>query len=89
MTASLRPQMANVAGAITSAAAPATIATAAPAIPIDFRKPSGNTVSVISASATVTALNATVRPAVCIVVRTASGLSLASSSRKRVTRKSV
>ena len=40
-------------------------------MPIDFRKPSGNTVRVIIAAATVTALNATVRPAVLIVVRTA------------------
>ena len=40
-------------------------------MPIDFRKPSGKTVSVIIAKATVTALKATVRPAVRIVVRTA------------------
>ena len=83
--------MANVAGAITSADMPATSDTAAPAMPIDFRKPSGKTVSVISAKATVTALKATVRPAVFIVVRTAlaPGPCWVSSSRKRVTRKSV
>ena len=56
LTASFSPQSANVAGAITSEAAPATSATTAPAMPIDFRKPSGKTVSVISAAATVTAL---------------------------------
>ena len=76
MTASLEPQTAKIAGAITSAAAPATSETTAPAIPIDFRNPSGKTVSVTSASATVTALKATVRPAVRTVVRTASGFSL-------------
>ena len=81
LTASFEPQSANVAGAMTSDARPAMSATTAPAIPIDFRNPSGKTVSVISASATVTALKATVRPAVRIVVRTASGFSFASSSR--------
>ena len=71
--------------------APATSATTAPAIPIDCRKPSGKTVSVIRAKATVTALKATVRPAVAIVVRTAPapGPWRSSSSRKRVTRNSV
>ncbi len=54
--ASFAPHSANSPGAMTSAAIPATIATAAPAMPIDCRKPSGKTVSVIIASATVTAL---------------------------------
>ena len=59
---------------ITSEATAATSATVAPAMPIDFRKPCGNSVSVISATATVTAENATVRPAVFSVVRSASGV---------------
>ena len=41
---------------MTSEAAPATSATTAPAIPIDCRKFSGNSVSVSSETATVTAL---------------------------------
>ena len=55
-TASFAPQIANSVGAITSEARPATSATTAPAIPIDCRKPSGKTVSVIRAKDTVTAL---------------------------------
>ena len=76
---------------MTSAASAATTATIAPAMPIDFRKPCGNTTSVISAPATVTAENATVRPAVAIVVAIAPAPApwRASSSRKRVTRNSV
>ena len=68
----------------------ATIATLAPAMPIDLTKPSGNTVSVASATATVAAENATVRPAVTIVVRAAvrGSAPWRSSSRKRVTRNS-
>src|SRR3712207_7276075 len=46
-----------------SAAPAATSATIAPARPIDCRKPWGKIVSVPSAKATVTAENATVRPA--------------------------
>ena len=66
-----RPIARTSVGVITSEAAPATRATTAPAMPIDFRKPSGKTVSVIRAVATVTALKATVRPAVLTVVRMA------------------
>ena len=60
-------------------------------MPIERAKPSGKTVSVASATATVAAENATVRPAVAIVARTAARGSAppASSSRKRVTRNSV
>ena len=47
-------------------------ATTAPAIPIDFKKPCGNSVSVASAHATVTAENKTVRPARDIVMPIAS-----------------
>ena len=67
------------------------MATLAPAIPIERAKPSGKTVSVASATATVAAEKATVRPAVAIVARTAARGSAppASSSRKRVTRNSV
>ncbi len=57
------------------------MATVAPAMPIDFRKPCGNTVSVISAAATVAAEKATVRPAVAIVVRMAPVGARPSSSR--------
>ena len=53
--ASFAPQSANSAGEMTSAAAAATRATVAPAMPIDFRKACGKTVSVISAPATVAA----------------------------------
>ena len=69
----------------------AITATIAPAIPIDWAKPSGKTVNVASAAATVAAENATVRPAVTMVARTAVCVSApaASSSRKRVTRNSV
>jgi len=88
--ASLRPQTANSAGETMSAAVAATAATVAPAIPIDLRNPCGNTVSVISAHATVAAEKATVRPAVRIVARIAAGGSAppASSSRRRVTSRS-
>jgi hypothetical protein len=55
-TASFAPQIANIVGAITSEAMPATSATTAPAIPIDCRKPSGKTASVMSANDTVAAL---------------------------------
>ena len=90
-TVSLPPHTANRAGEITSDPTPATTATTAPAMPIDFRKPSGKTVRVASAIATVAEEKAMVRPAVAIVVRIAArpGPWRASSSRKRVTRKSV
>ena len=88
---SLRPHSASSAGEIASAATAATIATVAPAIPIDCAKPSGKTVSVASAAATVADEKTTVRPAVAIVVRIASRWDAPppSSSRNRVTRNSV
>ena len=55
-----------------SATSPASGATISPPIAIERRNPSGNTSSDANAAATVTALNATVRPAVCTVVRSAS-----------------
>ena len=51
-----RPRARTAPGRSRATPAPATSATTAPAIPIDCRNPSGNTVSVISAKATVTAL---------------------------------
>ena len=77
---------------MTSERAPAaTRATTAPAMPIDRRKPIGNTVRVIRATATVSAEKTTVRPAVAIVVEIAPGPGpcRVSSSRYRVTRNSV
>ena len=64
----------------------ATMATTAPARPIDFTKPCGKTVRVIMAAATVAAENSTVRPAVRMVTPMASRGSVpeSSSSRKRV-----
>ena len=52
-------------------------------MPIDLMNPSGKTVSAISATATVAAEKATVRPAVRMVVRTAPAVGpwAASSSR--------
>ncbi len=70
--ASLTPHSASSAGDTVTATTAATIATTAPAIPIDLRKPCGNSVSVASAQATVTAENSTVRPARIIVVTMAS-----------------
>ena len=55
-----------------SATSPASSATAIPPIAIERRNPSGNTSSDAKAAATVTALNATVRPAVASVVRSAA-----------------
>ena len=69
--ATFAPQIVSSAGEIVSAAIAATSATIAPAIPIDFRKPSGNTTSVASAHATVTAEKQTVDPARVIVARSA------------------
>ena len=91
LRSSFVPHIASSAGATASEATAATIATLAPAMPIERAKPRGKTVSVPSAAATVTAENATVRPAVAIVVRTAACRAAppASSSRKRVTRNSV
>ncbi len=71
---SLSPHSPNSAGEITRAASAATTATVAPAMPIDWRKPSGKTVSVASATATVAAEKTTVRPAVLIVVRMAAAV---------------
>lgn len=59
------------AGATVRAATAATTATVAPAMPIDFRKPSGKMISVDSATATVAALKTTVRPALAMVARIA------------------
>ncbi len=70
--ASLVPHRPSSAGETTSADSAATIATTAPAIPIDFRKPCGNSVSVDNAHATVIAENKTVRPARDIVIPIAS-----------------
>ena len=69
--ATFAPQIVSSAGEIVSAATAATIATMAPAIPIDFKNPSGNTTSVASAHATVTAEKQTVAPARVIVARSA------------------
>ena len=55
-----------------SATTPASSATAMPPIAIERRNASGKTSSDANAAATVTALNATVRPAVATVVRSAS-----------------
>jgi hypothetical protein len=81
--ASFRPHRPSSAGETISDASTATIATAAPAIPIDCRKPCGNRVSVASAQATVAAEKSTVRPACAIVVAIASSTPAprASSSR--------
>ena len=70
--ASFMPHKASRAGETVTDTTAATIAVAAPAIPIDFRNPCGNSVSVASAQATVTAENSTVRPARIIVVAMAS-----------------
>ena len=77
------PHAASSAGVITSAAVAATSAVTAPARPIEIAKLSGKTVSVASASATVSAEKTTVRPAVVIAVVIAAGTSAprASSSR--------
>ncbi len=85
--ASFMPHRPSSAGDTTSADAAATSATTAPAIPIDLRKPCGNSVSVASAQATVIAENTTVRPARDIVMPIASRTPAppASSSRYRVT----
>ena len=68
---SLTFHSAKKAGASRHEAAAATRATPAPPMAIDCRKFSGNSSSVASAMATVSALKTTVRPAVAIVSRTA------------------
>ena len=70
-------------GEISSAASAATTATTAPAMPMDLRKPSGKTVRVAIATATVAAEKTTERPAVRIVVRDrlGGGARAATSSR--------
>ena len=70
---SLTFHSAKNAGAIRHDAAAATRATPAPPMAIDWRKFSGNSSSVASAMATVSALNTTVRPAEAMVSRTAFG----------------
>ncbi len=81
--ASFAPHRPKITGEITSAAMAATTATVAPASPMDLMNPRGKTVSAASATATVLAEKATVRPAVRIVVRIApaDGPCAASSSR--------
>ena len=66
------PSSASIAGSTTSASVAATSATMAPASPIEKRKFCGKTVSEASAAATVTELNAIVRPEVATVRRRAS-----------------
>ena len=61
----LVPSSAKSAGSTVSATRPASGATINPPIAIERRKPSGKTSNEPNAAATVTALNATVRPAVC------------------------
>jgi hypothetical protein len=77
----------NSAGRNTTVDVAATSATTSPPRPIETRNRCGNTVRHAIAATTVVALNSTVRPAVCIVMRTASGTSAPrpSSSRKRET----
>ncbi len=81
------PVSMNSAGRRTTVDAPAISATTSPPTPIEIRKRCGKTVRHAIAAATVTALKTTVRPAVRIVRRTASGTSAPrpSSSRKRDT----
>ncbi len=90
LAASLDPHRARNAGVSVSATPAATSATAAPPIPIDFRKFSGKTTSDAIAAATVSELKTIVRPAACIVATTASrpGPRAAISSRNRETRNS-
>ena len=71
---SLAPQRPKTIGEISSAARAATMATTAPAMPMDLRKPSGKTVRVIIATATVAAEKTTERPAVRMVTAIASGV---------------
>ena len=66
------PSRAKSAGSTVSATSPASGAMISPPMAIERRKPSGNTSSDANAAATVTALNATVRPAVWRVARSAS-----------------
>ena len=66
------PSSARIAGNTTSASVAAISATSAPAIPIERRKFCGKTASDATAAATVTELNAIVRPDVASVRRSAS-----------------
>ncbi len=68
----LGPSTASSAGRLTTAPTPARSATPMPAYANDRKKASGNTSSAASATATVSALNATVLPAVWTVRTTAS-----------------
>ena len=81
------PSTASRAGSTVSDTTAAVSATSRPPTPIENRKRRSNTISDAIAAATVTALNATVRPAVRSVARSASLVSepVASSSRKRET----
>ena len=78
-----RPSRTKRAGSTVSAISPASGPTRPPAIPIDWRNPSGKIATVATAAPTVIDENATVRPAVASVARTASapGPWRASSSR--------
>ncbi|SKT90685.1 Uncharacterised protein [Mycobacteroides abscessus subsp. abscessus] len=82
--ASIRsPSRVTTAGTMTSAAMAPTKTTATPAYPNDLRKYIGNRISATRASATVSAENSTVRPAVVMVRTSASsrGLPAFTSSR--------
>ena len=85
---SRRPMRMKSAGRNTTLENAATSATTSPPSPMEIKNRCGNTVRHAIAAATVTPLNSTVRPAVFIVLRTASGTSAPrpSSSRKRETK---
>ena len=85
------PRSISTAGVITSDVTAAITTTPSPAYAKERRKYIGKIASAASARATVTAENATVRPAVCIVRKIADALSRpsATSSRYRVTSNSV
>ena len=68
------PSAASSAGSRISDTAAAISATSMPPMPIENRNRCGKTISDASAAATVTALNRTVRPAVTIVVRSATAV---------------
>ncbi len=89
--ASAAPHSPSSAGDTVSALSAAITAVIAPAIPIDFRKPWGNSISVISAQATVAAEKSTLRPARASVrpIAARGSAPAASSSRYRVTMNSV
>jgi hypothetical protein len=67
----LGPRTASSAGSTVSAASMSTATVATPPKPIERRKSSGNSIRLVSASATVMPETATVRPAVATVRATA------------------